>query len=116
MYSGVPTDLRSECDSLSTSSTTGNRHQSKDTKDLQNEGRATYEAVKDLIGQAKSLLDQRQKHESDELVKLQRALKEQKKYKQMFEEDNALTPESRELLINKVTKRKRRLHQKIFEI
>ncbi len=54
--SGVPTDLRSEFGSLSTSSTTGSRYQSNDTKNLQNEIRATNEAVKDLIGQGNALL------------------------------------------------------------
>ncbi len=48
--SGVPTDLWSKCGSLSTSSTTDNRNESKVAKDP----RATNEAVKDIIGQANS--------------------------------------------------------------
>jgi hypothetical protein len=126
MAAGAPIAIRSESGTLLSSSSPDNQQANstspenqkaiKDTQDIKNEVRATTEAVKDLIGQAKTLLDQRQARESDNFVKLQRALKEQEDYKRMFQEDDSLTPEKREQLINKVNKRKRRLQEQILEL
>ena len=113
--SGVPNDLKNESWSLSSLSLENDKR-SKNSNDLQQEVLATNEAVKDLIGQAKVLLEQQQYNGQDEFVRLQRALKEQEEYKRMYLEDSTLSPDTREKLINKVNKQKRKLQQKILEM
>ena len=113
--SGVPNDLKNESGSLSSLSLENDKR-SKNSNDLQKEVLETNEAVKDLIGQAKVLLEQQQYNGQDEFVRLQRALKEQEEYKRMYLEDSTLSPDTREKLINKVNKRKRKLQQKILEM